>query len=58
MDDSQLVSDPAPLEDPPDLPGLRCAASPPLHAAGPFSLLPAGPGSPPALHGTCRTRMG
>ncbi|XP_076216631.1 bromodomain adjacent to zinc finger domain protein 2A [Aptenodytes patagonicus] len=43
MDDSQLVSDKSPLEEPPDLPGLRCAASPPLHAAGPFSLLPAGP---------------
>ncbi|KAM6112383.1 LOW QUALITY PROTEIN: bromodomain adjacent to zinc finger domain protein 2A [Phoenicopterus ruber ruber] len=59
MDDSQLVSDKSPLEEPPDLPGLRCAASPPLHAAGPFSLLPAGPppaplladpGSLPALH--------
>lgn len=67
MDDSQLVSDKSPLEEPPDLPSLRCAASPPLHAAGPFSLLPAGPppapllagpGSPPALHGTCHTRTG
>uniref|UniRef100_A0A8C3JJV5 Bromodomain adjacent to zinc finger domain 2A n=1 Tax=Calidris pygmaea TaxID=425635 RepID=A0A8C3JJV5_9CHAR len=58
MDDSQLVSDPAPLEEPPDLPGLRCAASPPLHAAGPFSLLPDGPGSPPPLHGTCHARTG
>lgn len=67
MDDSQLVSDKSPLEEPPDLPGLRCAASPPLHAAGPFSLLPAGPppapllagpGSPPTLHGTCHTRTG
>ncbi|XP_068266002.1 bromodomain adjacent to zinc finger domain protein 2A isoform X2 [Nyctibius grandis] len=56
MDDSQLVSDKSPLEEPPDLP---CAASPPLHAADPFSLLPTGPppppllaspGSPPALH--------
>ncbi|XP_054253051.1 bromodomain adjacent to zinc finger domain protein 2A [Indicator indicator] len=50
MDDSQLVSDKSPLEEPPDLP--------PLHAAGPFGLLPAGPsptqllegpGLPPAL---------
>ncbi|XP_072703632.1 bromodomain adjacent to zinc finger domain protein 2A isoform X2 [Ciconia boyciana] len=49
MDDSQLVSDKSPLEEPPELPGLRCA-SPPLHAAGPFGLLPAGPGSPPTLH--------
>uniref|UniRef100_A0A8B9CM05 Bromodomain adjacent to zinc finger domain 2A n=1 Tax=Anser brachyrhynchus TaxID=132585 RepID=A0A8B9CM05_9AVES len=61
MDDSQLVSDKSPLEEPPDVPSLRCAASPPLHAAGPFSLLAAGrpappllasPDSPPALHGT------
>ncbi|KAK4807294.1 hypothetical protein QYF61_006355 [Mycteria americana] len=57
MDDSQLVSDKSPLEEPPELPGLRCA-SPPLHAAGPFGLLPAGPGSPPTLHGTCRARTG
>ncbi|KAM6395077.1 bromodomain adjacent to zinc finger domain protein 2A [Rhynochetos jubatus] len=58
MDDSQLVSDKSPLEEPPD---LRCAASPPLHATSPFSLLPAspppapllaGPGSPPTLHGS------
>ncbi|XP_074710137.1 bromodomain adjacent to zinc finger domain protein 2A isoform X1 [Strix uralensis] len=55
MDDSQLVTDKSPLEEPPD---LRCA-SPPLHAASPFSLLPAspppapllaGPASPPPLH--------
>ncbi|KAM6039080.1 LOW QUALITY PROTEIN: bromodomain adjacent to zinc finger domain protein 2A [Chlamydotis macqueenii] len=62
MDDSPLVSDKSPLE-PPD---LRCA-SPPLHAAGPFSLLPpcpppapllAGPGSPHALHGGSCTGPG
>lgn len=61
MDDSQLVSDKSPLEEPPDVPSLRCSASPPLHAAGPFSLLAASrpapplltsPDSPPALHGT------
>lgn len=61
MDDSQLVSDKSPLEEPPDVPSLRCSASPPLHAAGPFSLLEASrpappllasPSSPPALHGT------
>ncbi|XP_035426105.1 bromodomain adjacent to zinc finger domain protein 2A isoform X4 [Cygnus atratus] len=59
MDDSQLVSDKSPLEEPPDVPSLRCSASPPLHATGPFSLLAAGrpappllasPDSPPALH--------
>lgn len=60
MDDSQLVSDKSSLEEPPDL-----GASPPLHA-GSFSLLPAspspapllhGPGSPPALPGTCGPGM-
>ncbi|CAN0015748.1 unnamed protein product [Bubo scandiacus] len=47
MDDSQLVTDKSPLEEPPD---LRCA-SPPLHAASPFSLLPTSPPPAPLLAG-------
>ncbi|XP_071585571.1 bromodomain adjacent to zinc finger domain protein 2A [Heliangelus exortis] len=45
MDDSQLMSDKSPLEEPPDLP-----ASPPL-PDGPFSLLPPSPSPPPLLAG-------
>ncbi|XP_069735525.1 bromodomain adjacent to zinc finger domain protein 2A-like [Phaenicophaeus curvirostris] len=49
MDDARLVSDKSPLEEPPE---LRCADSPPLHADGPFGLLPASPSAAPLLAGT------
>ena len=61
MDETQLVGDKSPLEEPPD-----DAPGPPLHAASPFSLLAAhrpappllpSPGSPPPLHGMWSTFM-
>lgn len=68
MDETQLVGDKSPLEEPPDdAPGPPLpASSPPLHAASPFSLLAAhrpappllpSPGSPPPLHGMWSTFM-
>ncbi|XP_067170265.1 bromodomain adjacent to zinc finger domain protein 2A [Apteryx mantelli] len=59
MDDSQLVSDKSPLEEPPDMSSLHCSASPSLNNSSSFSLLAddsqpshslfASPSSPPVL---------